>query len=367
MNEIWKRVKELRISHNMTQTDVANALGVTTQAVSRWESQATLPDIAQLVPMADFFGVTTDYLLGHDIAKKENEILNHLKSCQTAAIYLNNSKLDEMIDKTRALLRKYPSDHRLMLELCSELFFAYKKYKADSQCLEEILEWGDVIMTHSIDDSLRYQASKWMIYAYHELGMYENVKRIVNSLPDLSESNDAMQYFCAPPGSSEALQNEKAFAYKCFDNVCATMLRYGANAETQLFTTKEKISICQTVADMVRAYYPKGDYDGFSLEYLYRAELYIALFFAMEDNEEKALAALKSALLSFEKINTISSIVLKNAFVSPFLTGLTAPHGSTKERYKKLFLSVTEHTSFQKIKNEEAFKTIEKRFLQLAE
>lgn len=365
MNEISTRLKTLRTNRNMTQTDVANALGVTTQAVSRWESQATLPDIALLVPIADFYGVSTDYLLGHDLSEIEEEILNYLEYCESSSCRHNSGELNELIALTRGMLRKHPSDHRIMLELCSELFKLYEKFGKETKYLEELLEWGEIIMNQSIDSCLRNQTTKLMIYAYYELGMYETVKKFVDSLPDLSESRDALQYFCAPPGTKEAFQNEKSLAYKCFDNICSCMLKFGTDPETQLLTSKEKISICQTVANMVLAYYPAEDYDGFSLEYLYKAEIYTALFFAMENKEEKALEHLNKALMSFEKIDTISSVVLKTSYSSPFLCGLPAPHGYSKERYKKMFLSVTDRPCFERMKNNEAFKNIEKNFMLL--
>lgn len=367
MNEISARLKTLRANRNMTQTDVANALGVTTQAVSRWESQTTLPDIALLIPIADFYGVSIDYLLGHDLSEKEEEILNYLEYCKSSSYRGNSGNLNELIAKTRGMLRKHPSDHRIMLELCSELFELYEKFDKKRKHLEELLEWGEIIMNHSVDSSLRYQTTKLIIYSYYELGMYETVKKLVDGLPDFSESRDALRYFCAPSGTKEALQNEKSLAYKCFDNICSCMLKFGTDIDTMLLTTKEKISICQTVANMVFAYFPAEDYDGFALEYLYRAEIYTSLFFAMENNEKKALEHLNKALLSFEKIDTISSVVLKTSYSSPFLCGLPAPHGCPKERYKKIFLSVTDCPCFERIKNNEVFKNIEKRFMLLSQ
>ena len=152
MNEICTRLKSLRIERNMTQTDVAHALGVTTQAVSRWESQTTLPDITLLVPIAEFYGVTTDYLLGHDIAEKEKEILEYLDSCESAQAFRNPDEWNIIIEKTRGMLRRYPTDHRLMLELCNELFMLYKRCDSDTRHLEELIEWGNIITNQSADN-----------------------------------------------------------------------------------------------------------------------------------------------------------------------------------------------------------------------
>lgn len=60
---IGERIKLLRIRKGTTQEAMASMLGVTSQAISKWENNATLPDISMLVPIADYFGVSVDYLL----------------------------------------------------------------------------------------------------------------------------------------------------------------------------------------------------------------------------------------------------------------------------------------------------------------
>ena len=61
---IGKNIFELRKAKNVTQEALAAELGVTAAAVSKWENGYTLPDILMLCALADFFGVTTDELLG---------------------------------------------------------------------------------------------------------------------------------------------------------------------------------------------------------------------------------------------------------------------------------------------------------------
>mgnify|MGYP003293686334 CR=1 FL=1 len=54
---IGKAIKRLRHEKDITQEELANALGVTNQAVSKWESKNTYPDITMLFPLAEIFGV----------------------------------------------------------------------------------------------------------------------------------------------------------------------------------------------------------------------------------------------------------------------------------------------------------------------
>lgn len=61
-----QRIRELRIAKNISQVELAKALGVTKQSVSNWENDNIQPSIDMLIKMAQYFGVTTDYLLALD-------------------------------------------------------------------------------------------------------------------------------------------------------------------------------------------------------------------------------------------------------------------------------------------------------------
>ena len=65
MNETMGQIiRRLRRERGMTQEELAEILGVTFQAVSKWENDTGMPDISQVVPLASVFGVTTDTILG---------------------------------------------------------------------------------------------------------------------------------------------------------------------------------------------------------------------------------------------------------------------------------------------------------------
>ena len=59
-----QRLKELRKSRRVSQRALAAALGVTQQAVGKWEMGRSTPDPATIARIADFFGASADYLLG---------------------------------------------------------------------------------------------------------------------------------------------------------------------------------------------------------------------------------------------------------------------------------------------------------------
>lgn len=62
---IGLKIKELRTDKGITQKELANALGVTEQAISRWENQTCSPDLSLIVPIARYFSVSTDELFGN--------------------------------------------------------------------------------------------------------------------------------------------------------------------------------------------------------------------------------------------------------------------------------------------------------------
>lgn len=69
---LGKQIRKLRLNKNISQIDLANKLCVTKQSISNWENENIMPSIDMLIKMADYFGVTTDYLLG----LSENHSLN---------------------------------------------------------------------------------------------------------------------------------------------------------------------------------------------------------------------------------------------------------------------------------------------------
>lgn len=58
------RIKELRLDRNLTQSDVAKAIGTSQRNIGRWENSENEPAAIYVKSLAEFFGVSTDYLLG---------------------------------------------------------------------------------------------------------------------------------------------------------------------------------------------------------------------------------------------------------------------------------------------------------------
>ena len=60
---LGEKILKLRKARGWSQEELAGHIGVTRQALSRWESDAAVPDTVNVVELSDLFGVSTDYLL----------------------------------------------------------------------------------------------------------------------------------------------------------------------------------------------------------------------------------------------------------------------------------------------------------------
>jgi len=74
MKTIGMKIKELRRSKGFSQSDVAKKLGVTSQAVSKWETDSSLPEMTMLPDIASLFGVQIDDLFEYSTEKRYESI-----------------------------------------------------------------------------------------------------------------------------------------------------------------------------------------------------------------------------------------------------------------------------------------------------
>lgn len=76
--QLANKIKQLRIKCGYTQDELANKIGVSSQAISKWENQITTPDIVLLPIISEIFGVTIDELFDLSIEQKLERIENKL-------------------------------------------------------------------------------------------------------------------------------------------------------------------------------------------------------------------------------------------------------------------------------------------------
>ena len=102
MDTFGKRLKVLRKNKNMTQEELANALNISFQAISKWENEISNPDLSLIVPLAAVLGVSTDTLLGafeqQDISRQEGakKITNWTKDGRAQKLEIALTLIEEM-------------------------------------------------------------------------------------------------------------------------------------------------------------------------------------------------------------------------------------------------------------------------------
>ena len=122
---LGEQIKELRQRHGRTQEALANELGVTAQAVSRWENGICYPDVELIPSIANFFGVSIDELFGYD-----NERAKKVDSLYETICEMNRRNngvdvdLDDCIALARNALIEFPGNPKLGLALAAVLFNA---------------------------------------------------------------------------------------------------------------------------------------------------------------------------------------------------------------------------------------------------
>ncbi len=185
-------MKDLRRKHDMTQEGLAETLGITGQAVSRWENDLAMPDISLLPVLANLFEVTTDYLLGVDITQKESKIQEILREAHQRGIEGNQKKAVEII---RTGLKEYPGSHKLMYWLMFHLSIGIdvpRRDKAARETLLEVASLGEKILAECTDDTLRHSTIEKLCACYADLGEQEKMGRLANTMPGIWESRDSI-------------------------------------------------------------------------------------------------------------------------------------------------------------------------------
>lgn len=92
-----RRLVALRKGRNLTQSELAKALKVSQAAVGNWEKGKRDPDIPTLIAIADFFGVSVDYLIMHDdpflgdLHKHSKDLLSLLSAFRSASFDTQNN------------------------------------------------------------------------------------------------------------------------------------------------------------------------------------------------------------------------------------------------------------------------------------
>ncbi len=198
---IGARIRLLRRQNDVTQDMLADHLGVTPQAVSRWESGVCYPDMNSLPLIADYFSVTMDDLLCYTNARKEQKVEEYLAEAERL---LDRERLTEAMEVLRTALAEIPSSYRLQIEMAEVLSLyaeallekgdSHQIREAVNAALDEAVSFCRHILSDCTDDELRDRTKKTLcdIYA-HQMDNNAEALRIAEQLHSMSYSQEIVK------------------------------------------------------------------------------------------------------------------------------------------------------------------------------
>ena len=168
---IGDNIRRLRRQGSITQEQLAEMLGVTCAAVSKWERGETYPDITLLFPLAHFFQVTVDELMGFDEDLLEREI--------DAVLQKYGVLCQDNASKARAFITQaygqYPNDDRIMHRYMWDIAGGLADNQPEDLLAhkEEFLSICDKILKNSEREELRLDAWNMKAKILHAEGRTE--------------------------------------------------------------------------------------------------------------------------------------------------------------------------------------------------
>ena len=299
---ISDKIKEYRIKRGMTQAQLAEILGVTPQAISKWEKGTGSPDLSVICPLADAVKITTDELLDHN--KKYYELNNAwwrlMRKCdRREAAYEDLIALDDEI------IAQFPNDTIFpWRRVCDEFKAALRKTsEQEKQALLARCEEHCAELIEKCPDSEEYK------------------HKMVEILMERGNTDEAIAYAhnkCKDPQAAmkKVLRGDDLRRLRqqlISDKFCA-LLR-------EMFC--DDLDILQSAEDIIRAVFPDGNYQWYS-EHLIIIEQTRAEYYAKRGNNAEAIKYLYRALgVAKEKfINT------NDKFTTPLFSELETATGA---------------------------------------
>ncbi len=172
-------IKKLRAENHITQETLAAAMGVTPQAVSRWEAEGGYPDLELLPALADFFAVSTDELLGYRLSEREETLAKIKQEMERLA---EVGSVEERVAYARNAFARYPNDYEIrdMLAVC--LYFVWNE-NHDEALFAEIENLLKTVVEECDNEDTRYDAINTLIGMYAETKQSNKVQELVLLLP----------------------------------------------------------------------------------------------------------------------------------------------------------------------------------------
>ena len=214
---IGKNIKDLRKRDNRTQEDLAKALGVTCQAISRWEAGGGYPDMELVPAIANYFHVSIDELFGYhgDREAQIQAIVDKAKSALHALggyLSQDNRDLTDTVEMLRTALEEFPNEPDLMQLYADCLFYhgwqkngvnpktkgndsyQYDDIERNAQNVywQEALQVYEKLLSLNASPKYREYSLVTMIHICKLTGQYDKAKALASEQPSINLSKDVL-------------------------------------------------------------------------------------------------------------------------------------------------------------------------------
>ncbi len=173
MIKLGEKIKTLRKQKNISQEVFANYLGVSFQAVSKWENGITMPDVALIPAIASFFGVSTDELFDFNLFETEKQVE---AICHEAYKfrYSDGARAEQILLDG---LKRFPGNDTILNNLL---------YTMDLQTrADEVIELCRMLIESTKDDAVKYDACRIMATCYKEKGQHDLIRPVLEQIPEI--------------------------------------------------------------------------------------------------------------------------------------------------------------------------------------
>ena len=356
---LGEKIKQERKKRSLTQEELAEIMYVTPQAISKWERDIGYPDITQIVPLADAFGVSTDVLLNHEDGKQKIDIEEY---CQRDKELCHKGIVEERVYLWREATQKYPRDFQCLCNLAESLWSSIISGSCFDDHREvyakEAIAICERIVKECTDNSIRSSALQTLVYTY-SIGYLEcaDEKKAV----EYAEMADGL-YTCreillenayfTKEGQKEAKSQKQHNNAQFVDMLTRNIAFNGYDNE------KDRIFAYETVLKIWNSLF----YDGNFLFYHCRVSdihRYLSRSYAQERNKEKTIENLKQAYYHSNKYDTMPEL---EKFTSIFFSALNSGSSMITKNYTQthtqLLLKSLDDSCYDFIRDDEEFKAL---------
>ncbi len=293
------KIKSLRKSLDLTQEEFAERLGMSSQAVSKWETGTAMPDISMFPILANFFGVTTDELLGVDISRREERIREIIS--EGNRLY-RQWKQAELVEHYRGAVLQYPGEDELWFQLAWSLNQTQGVTRSREEDIAESIRIFKSILDRTKDAKLINKAYAQLVQLYHSLGEDNAALEWAEKLPSLTQSRQlVITHLGLYKGAEQVEWNQaimESYVFYLVELMHAhTDVDY-QNPDTPL-SLGERISVLDQIISLLDLLYGQHKF-GWHYE-VYECHRMAAALHLFAGDEDAALDRLEKALVEAEK------------------------------------------------------------------